>query len=135
MRIFLYMLFVLVAAPIDIILNVTYGLLHSDNKLLLKPLVEGALFIYAFILSIETLMRIAMKREAIVHYPLLKYAAGASICVVLVFIIFYMGVIWPSLRHGEAESFVIVNYFEIASLILALSASQFSFHVCEHQDA
>lgn len=132
LRGFLYVLFVLVAAPLDIVLTMVYGYTHNDHALEIKPLLDGALYVYAFVLACETWFRVFTNPQALKRSPHLKLTIGGSAIVILVFIIMYMGSVWPDIREGREHSSKVVIFVEYMCVALSLLSSYLSFHICEN---
>jgi len=128
-RIALYVIFVLCAAPIDSVLDAWAGLFTPDQRLLMRPLADGLIYLYAFVLAVEAIFRVEQHHELIVLSPWLRLPQFVSLIVIFFFIIDYMNVLRPHLLSGQSvwDS----KWRQITFASFALAASICSFSLCE----
>lgn len=124
-RISLYLIFILVAAPLEIILDLWSGAVRPDPRLMARPVAEGLVYIYAFTLIVETWFRLEQNSGATRLKPKLKALQAACFFLILFFMVDYMGELRPRLLAGNDVSDSIAR--QIAMVILALACSLWSF--------
>src|SRR5262245_22607296 len=128
-RILLYLGFILVAAPIDSVLVVWSGLVNSDQAQLFRPLADALIYIYAFILAVETLFRIEQHHDILALKPWLRITQIIAGIVIILFIIDYMNVVRPKVEaHSSALDSATRQIFVA---VFAVIASVLSFIACE----
>jgi hypothetical protein len=128
-RVVLYLAFVLVAAPFEILLDLWAGLMRPDAQLRLRPIAEGLVYIYAFTLIIETWFRMQSKPAVLRRKAWLKWLQLVCILLIFVFMIDYMGELRPRLMDGERVSDSINR--QLAVLTFALGCSFLSYIALE----
>lgn len=128
-RIFLYILFTLVAAPIEIWLDSWPGLMSSNTDLMLRPFAKATVYIYAFILAAETIFRIEQNYEVLAVKPWLRGPQLVSFGVFFLFTIDYAAYLRPIIEEGLLVSESICR--QLSVLTVALLSSLLSFIGCE----
>jgi len=128
-RLVLYLAFVLIAAPFEIILDLWGGMVRPDPQLTLRPIAEGLVYIYAFTLIIETWFRLQQKPESLRVKPWLKWLQPLCVILILLFMVDYMGELRPRLLQGQSV-FDSINR-QVAILVLALACSVVSYAATE----
>jgi|ERR1700732_1986876 len=129
MRFVLYFAFILFAAPIDSVLDVWAGYVHSDTEQMSRPLAEALVYIYAFILSVETMFRVEQHHDVIILKPWVRITQLLAAIVIFFFIIDYMNVLRPVVL--DHKSAIDSATRQIAVGCIALCASILSFIACE----
>ncbi|WP_100178408.1 hypothetical protein [Bradyrhizobium nitroreducens] len=117
------------AAPIDIILLFWGGWVGSKDALLVRPFAEALLYIYAFILAVETLFRIAHHPDILAVKPWLRILQVIAGVIILFFIIDYMNVLRPMVEAHESAAAAYKRQLAVASA--SVLASILSFVACE----
>ena len=128
-RIVLYLAFVLVAAPFEILLDLWGGIVRPDPQLRVRPIAQGLVYIYAFTLIIETWFRLQLKPEVLRRKAWLKWLQPVCVVLIFVFMIDYMGELRPRLMEGERVFDSI--YRQLAILTFALGCSLISYIAIE----
>lgn len=128
-RAILYCGFICLAAPIDIILLLWSGWVTSKEALLIRPFAEALLYIYAFILAVETLFRIAHHPDILVAKPWLRILQIVAGLVIVFFVFDYMNVLRPMVLAHESAASTYQRQIVVASL--SILASFLSFLACE----
>ncbi len=131
LRIGLYLIFTLVAAPIDSVLLIWSGWVTPDRAQLVEPFADALLYIYAFVLSVETMFRVEQHHEILVSKIWLRLPQLIAFVVVCMFIIDYMNVVRPKVLHHQSVLDTMNRQIIWASL--ALLASFLSFIACESE--
>lgn len=87
-----YVLFLMIAAPIEMLLDWVQGSsMGSHPDLWIRPVSEGLLYIYAFIASTETLFRLSHNEKAVKENLHLRINKWIGLIVSACFVIFYVG--------------------------------------------
>jgi hypothetical protein len=131
-RLILYLVFVLVAAPLEIILDLWSGTVRPDPTLIARPVAQGLVYIYAFTLIVETWFRLEQRSGTSRMKPKLKALQAACICLILFFMVDYMGELRPRILAGRDVSDSVAR--QIAMVAIALACSVWSFAALELRD-
>jgi hypothetical protein len=128
-RLVLYLCFVGLAAPIDSILALWTGTFGPYREQFYRPLAEALVYIYAFIISVETLFRISQNHKMVVSKPWLRILQLVAGAVVFLFLIDYVGTLRPLLLNGQ--SVIDAAWRQYIVVFLAFTASALSYAACE----
>lgn len=120
-RVGLYLIFVLIAAPFEIIQDFWAGVAGADPQLKLRPIAEGLVYIYAFILVIETWFRLQQEDFACRVNPKLKAVQAVCIILIFAFVFDYMGVARVRLLKGQSVADSINRQLAMAATALLCS--------------
>jgi len=129
MRFWYYVLFVFVAAPIEIQLDFWSGLEKGQADLLWRPLAEALLYTYALVLAAETAFRLAVHREAFQRKAHLHLLTCGVIAVLFLFSFHYLLSLRPMIEQGRSVqgSWIL----QVAALLIGIATSLFSYHAVE----
>lgn len=130
-RFILFLVFILIAAPFEVIVNLWTGYFGSDQKIFLKPLADAAVYLYAFTLCAETLFRIEQHSLAFQRAPWLLLIKWACYVLILIFVIDYLALLRPKILTGGSAFDAWVRQIILA--VFAIIASLLSFLICERQ--
>lgn len=128
-----YIAFVLFAAPVEIVLSLSFGIANNDARAIAKPVGQALLYLYAFILTSETMLRMALNRDKILT-PLLRGALTINSWAVLsLFGLHYLLTLFPRVEHGTDVSQTWL--MQAFALFLAMFGSILSYQVIENGPA
>lgn len=131
LRIALYLIFIFCAAPIDSVLFFWSGYVKSDKLQLLRPFADALIYIYAFVLSAETLFRIEQHHDILALKVWLRLPQFASGVVIFFFFIDYVSVLRPDVLAGKSAVESLQRQILFATI--AVVASIGSFAACERE--
>jgi hypothetical protein len=120
-RIALYVIFVAFAAPVEILLDFWAGVQHANPELKWRPLADGLLYLYAFILIIETWFRLQQEDEILRVSSGLKTIQVLCVALIIAFILDYMGAARMRVLLGQSVADSAGRQIAMASLAVACS--------------
>lgn len=128
-RLIYYILFILIAAPIEIALSLAFGIANGDSDALWRPLSQALLYLYAFILASETRFRIAQHGHRLIHPAQRVYLNLSTLGVFGLFIGHYCLSLYNQIeRHQDVSNTWI---FQVMALFLAVTGSVLSYYLIE----
>lgn len=124
-RLAYYVLFIIFAAPAEIVLNLFFGVAVNDAEMAWRPFSHALFYLYAFILTSETLFRLSHHPGAITTPGLRVFLNISSYGVLFLFVLHYVGTIFWRIERGDDVSATWV--LQILVLIFSVAGSVISF--------
>lgn len=132
-RLTYYILFICVAAPIEIVLSLGFGLASWDSRTLWKPITHALLYLYAFVLTSETRFRIAQHGHRISNAASRLFLNVTTYGVWGIFAIHYMMALYTRVEHNEDVSGTWM--MQVLVITIALTASIYSYQLMENDSS